>query len=185
MKFEYLDLEAAVTYLKGKLKEADVYPLTSFTTLAEGALRSAIPPVIDWDGVEPLRVNHRVKCWDCKVVITELDPSYPFACVKPNNLPMSVVNVDELRPIKPKPIKIDHSSLAGSGIDCISKSGSIFRPCPNTTRTIGSIRMNHPMALTIEQINLIPKGYAVEYFNGKSGDFHTCTVTGIKEGYEL
>ena len=193
MKFEDLDLEAARACLRSELERKIAKPSNH---IAKEMLKAAIPEVKDWDGLEPLRVNHRViyRGWEGVVtnIVTHPEQPCPVGCFANQHGAVFAVFINNLKPIKPKPIKpkpikIDHSSLAGSGIDCVNVYGAIFQPktVDANSDLYGSIRMNHKMVLTSEQVSLIPDGYDFSVEVVESNLQFLVTVTGTKEGHEL
>lgn len=96
-----------------------------------------------------------------------------------------VVEIEDLKPIPPKPKKIDHSSLVGSGIDCVYKTDAMEYTdeyCSNLW--FQSIRLNHPMVLTEKQIKAIPEGYSYRLIDSSVTGV-IVIVDGIKDNWEL
>ena len=180
MRFEDLDLEAAVEARNVGRNTEDI-------------LKAAIPPVTNWDGLEKLRVNHRVlvgNLGECEVIrLRKNESGILVALLIDSNYDTYCYFAEDLKPIRTVK-KIDHSSLVGSCIDCIyddGKGGFIY-PYNENIKRLKSIRMNKWMVFEgdlIELNKLMPEGY--EYTSTMQFEItkFMFKVTGIKKGYEL
>ena len=194
MNINDLDLEAArkqVTVDLGvSASESDVKRIIYEAT--GGKELQVVEPVTDWDGVEALRINHRVKMVDGINVIRLMPDSEGFYIVENNKGGYDLAELiphDSCHPI-PQVKKIDHSSLVGSGIDVILKNGQLIPENPSITEScIQSIRMNHWMLLTDEQIRQLPHGYTYEFRTIPDGyetpSEQLVKAVGILKGWEL
>ena len=190
---ELFDLEAAEEAYSNENKfmgkTADEHVEFILQEATKGREYQLIEPVKDWDGCEKLRVNHRVK------YNTE---EYQVATVICNEVAainskyrLYIFDTRDLKPIKPKPKTINHSSLEGSGIDCIYQY--LGQQHPKITPYVDndfikSIRMNHWMVWngkfnTLQEIFNKLEGYEWDWIINPG--IVAFKITGIKEGYKL
>ena len=183
MKFEDLDLEKAHNTLRESI---DAGLTTEKTTLE--VVYSAIPPITPWDGKSDLRINHHALVNDFIVVVRAIDTIHKdVAVAHVDKGSLHIVPLTQIKPIPPKPKKINHSSLVGSGIDCVYSNRGIdfIAEYDKDSHCLNSIRMNHTMVLTEKQVEAIPEGYEYEETPIGIGTESIVIVTGVEEGYEL
>lgn len=185
--YYFAAMQGALAYDDDKDKERALY----IATAVNDAMSK--PQSRDWDGVEPLAVGMSVMSTQFKTEIIALN--HKDSVLKFGDGGIAVVRIEDLKPIPPKPKKIDHSSLVGSGIDCVysgydesvdSDFDYISKYVPDCS-SFKSIRMNHPLVLSNRQIKSIPEGYKYDILDSSIAGTNckVVMIDSIKEGYEL